>query len=58
MLTSSRRENPPLKVSVGHMKFSRFLAPPVDHPDPSGESRPGWLASASRHWSLDQSDRR
>jgi hypothetical protein len=41
----------------GQRAISRFLALPVDHPDPSGESRPGWLASASRHWSLDPSDR-
>jgi hypothetical protein len=41
----------------GQRAISRFLALPVDHPDPgSGESRPSWLASASRHWSLDRTD--
>jgi hypothetical protein len=32
---------------------SQFLAPHGDHPDQAEEARPGWLASASRHWSLD-----
>jgi hypothetical protein len=32
---------------------SQFLAPHGDQPDQAEEARPGWLASLSRHWSLD-----
>jgi hypothetical protein len=51
----------------GQRAISRFLALPVDHQiaaqpgDRQGqapEPRPGWLASASRHWSLDRDDAR
>jgi hypothetical protein len=51
----------------GQRAISRFLALPVDHqvvPQPgdhqgqAAEARPGWLASASRHWSLDRQDGR
>jgi hypothetical protein len=49
----------------GQRAISRFLALPVehqvapqpgDHPDQAAQTRPGWLASASRHWSLDRQD--
>ena len=49
----------------GQRAISRFLALPVEHQFPAhpddhqgqaAEARPGWLASASRHWSLDRPD--
>jgi hypothetical protein len=49
----------------GQRAISRFLALPVEHQfsphpgDHSGQaagSGPGWLASASRHWSIDRPD--
>ena len=50
----------------GQRAISRFLALPVDHQmadlppgghqGQAGEAKPGWLASASRHWSLDRED--
>jgi len=36
----------------------RFLALPVNHPVAGAETGPGWLATASRHWSLDRPNRR
>jgi hypothetical protein len=51
----------------GQRAISRFLALPVehqspagpgDHPDQAAVTRPGWLASASRHWNLDRPDGR
>src|ERR1700722_1507704 len=49
----------------GQRAISRFLAlpvehqvltPPGDHQDQAGTTGSGWLASASRHWSLDRPD--
>ncbi len=49
----------------GQRAISRFLALPVehqvlaqpgDHPGQAAQTRPGWLASASRHWSIDRPD--
>jgi hypothetical protein len=49
----------------GQRAISRFLALPVehqsvpqpgDHPGQAVEAGPGWLASASRHWSIDRPD--
>jgi hypothetical protein len=51
----------------GQRAISRFLAlpverqlltPPGDHHDQAETAGSGWLASASRHWSLDRSDER
>jgi hypothetical protein len=51
----------------GQRAITRFLALPVEHQFPARpdehqgqaeEARPGWLASASRHWSLDRPDAR
>jgi hypothetical protein len=34
----------------------QFSPHPGDHPGQAAEARAGWLASASRHWSLDRPD--
>jgi hypothetical protein len=39
-------------VTVEH----QFPAHPDDHQGQAPEAKPGWLASASRHWSLDRED--
>jgi hypothetical protein len=39
----------------------QIVMPPGDHHDQAGTTGttgPGWLASASRHWSLDRPDER
>jgi hypothetical protein len=47
----------------GQRAITRFTAFPVDHQTPGEhqahdpETGPGWLASASRHWSLDGPNR-
>ena len=49
----------------GQRAITRFLALPVehqivaqpgDHQGGAGDAKPGWLASASRHWSLDSEE--
>ena len=51
----------------GQRAITRFLALPVEHQFPAepgdhqgqpGKTKPGWLASAARHWSLDRPDAR
>ena len=42
----------------GQRAVSRFIVLPASHPDPDGSDRPAWLASNSRHWSIDRPNRR
>ncbi len=42
----------------GQRAVSRFIVLPASHPDPDETDRPAWLASNSRHWSVDRPDRR
>jgi hypothetical protein len=38
----------------GQPAITRFMVLPAGHPDQDEADRPRWLASASRHWSVDQ----
>ena len=42
----------------GQRAVSRFIALPASHPEPDGTDQPAWLASNSRHWSIDRPSRR
>jgi hypothetical protein len=42
----------------GQQAVSRFLVLPVDHQVEGADDGPGWLVSASRHWSIDQPGQR
>jgi hypothetical protein len=47
----------------GQRAITRFTAYPVDHQtivdhQAQADAGPGWLASASRHWSVDSPNRR
>jgi hypothetical protein len=41
----------------GQRAITRFLVLPVAHQDQAADSPPGWLASTSRHWSIDSPSR-
>jgi hypothetical protein len=42
----------------GQRAVTRFLALPVSHQSQATDTGPEWLASASRHWSIDGPNRR
>jgi hypothetical protein len=42
----------------GQRAVTRFLVLPVNHPSEAADTAPSWLASASRHWSIDDPHRR
>jgi hypothetical protein len=42
----------------GQRAITRFLVLPVNHQSEAADTGPSWLASASRHWSIDGSNRR
>jgi hypothetical protein len=42
----------------GQRAITRFLVLPVNHTGQDTDAGPGWLASASRHWSVEGSSSR
>jgi hypothetical protein len=42
----------------GQQAISRFLVLPVDRQVEGADDRPGWLVSASRHWTIDPAEQK